>query len=227
MKTIALILAAGSGIRFGGNVPKQFRLIHNRPLLSWTVTQFEKAVKIDEIILVVAEPFLLYTGEKVVDPYSFRKVRKIVVGGATRQQSTYNGLKSLPVSTSYVAVHDGARPVIHPADIDRVVESAQKDRAAILARPVSDTIKRVEADFIISTLDRRKLYHAETPQVFQYDLLMSAFEKAGSDSGATDEASLVESLGFKVKAVIPSKPNVKVTTEENLKYAALLLEEYQ
>lgn len=227
MKTIALIVAAGSGIRFGGNIPKQFRLINDRPLLSWTVTQFERAAKIDEIILVVAEAFLLYAGEKVVDPYSFRKLRKIVIGGATRQESTYNGLKSLPVSTSFVAVHDGARPVIHHSDIDRVVESAQKNRAAILARPVSDTIKRIEADFIISTLDRSRLYHAETPQVFQYDLLMSAFEKAGGDNIVTDEASLVEALGFKVKAVIPEKPNIKITTEDDLKYASLLLEEYQ
>lgn len=225
MKTVALIVAAGRGIRFGGKVPKQFRLIHSRPLLSWTINQFEKASKVDEIVLVVSEEFLLYANEKVVNPYSFSKLKKIVTGGATRQESAARGLKSLSISTSYVAIHDGARPIVHHEDINRVIETAQQERAAILARPVADTIKRVESGFIISTLDRDKLFLAETPQVFQYDLLVSAQEKAPRLNSATDDAAMVEALGFKVKTVIPEKPNIKVTTEDDLKFAAMILEE--
>lgn len=225
MKTIALIVAAGQGVRLGGDVPKQFRNIMDRPLLTWTALQFEKAQRVDEIVLVVSEDSLLYANEKVVNPYPFAKLNRIVIGGTTRQESVYNGLKSLPISTGYVAIHDGARPVVHYQDIDQVIETAQKERAAILAKPVPDTVKRVESDFIISTLDRSKLYLAETPQVFQYDLIMSAHEKYQGGQQATDDSFLVESLGFKVRTVVPRKQNLKVTTEEDLRLAGFILEQ--
>jgi 2-C-methyl-D-erythritol 4-phosphate cytidylyltransferase len=225
MKTVAVIVAAGKGERFGSDVPKQFRKIIGRPLLAWTLTRFEKAASIDEIALVVAEEYMLYVNEKIANEYRFSKLTRIIKGGTTRRESVYNGLKSLPISTGCVAIHDGARPLVGGDDIDRVVETAHKDRAAILARPISETVKRVESDFIISTLDRTKLYLAETPQVFQYDLILSAHEKTALSVNATDDAYLVESLGFKVKTVIPRRSNVKVTTEEDLKVAETLLEE--
>jgi len=225
MKTVAMIVAAGRGLRFGGDVPKQFRKIMDRPLLTWTAMQFEEAEGIDEIVLVVSEDFLLYANEEVVNPYRFSKLTRIVKGGETREESVFNGLKSLPISTGYVAIHDGARPVVSIGDINRVVKAAQKDRAAILARPVSDTVKRVEADFIISTLDRTKLYLAETPQVFQYDLIMTAHEKYSRSDKVTDDAYMVELLGFKVKIVVSESANLKVTTEEDLHLANLLLKD--
>jgi len=225
MKTIALIVAAGKGIRFGGEIPKQFRNLHQRPLLSWTIQQFEKATTVDEIIVVVAEDFLLYTNEKIANLFNFSKLSKIVVGGETRAESVRRGLESLPISTSFVAIHDGARPVIDHDDVDSVITAAQKDRAAILARPISDTVKRVEIGYIISTLDRSKLYLAETPQVFQYDLIMEA-HKNNDDPDITDDASLIERSGFKVKTVVPSKPNPKITTEDDMKLAEFLLGEY-
>jgi 2-C-methyl-D-erythritol 4-phosphate cytidylyltransferase len=225
MKTVALIVAAGKGIRFGGDAPKQFRKVNGRPLLTWTALQFEKAATIDETILVVAEDFLLYANETVAAPYTLSKLSKIVVGGETRQESVNRGLESLPISTGYVAIHDGARPVVSPNDIDRVVEVARMERAAILARPIPDTVKRVESDFIISTLDRSKLYLAETPQVFQYDIIMSAHRSHhGNSDLATDDAFLVEVLGFKVRTVVPENPNIKVTTEDDLKLVGILLE---
>jgi 2-C-methyl-D-erythritol 4-phosphate cytidylyltransferase len=227
MKTVALIVAAGRGIRFGGETPKQFRNLNNRPLLSWTIQQFENAGTIDEIALVVAEDFLIFANENVANPFVYTKLKKIVVGGETRQESVYKGLKSLPLSTGYVAIHDGARPVVSSVDIDRVVKAAQQERAAILARPIADTVKRVESDFIISTIDRSKLYQAETPQVFQFDLIVSAHEKFSSNNNATDDAALVEGLGFKVRTVIPENPNIKVTTENDLKIAGLFLENIQ
>ena len=225
MKTVAIIVAAGRGIRFGGDIPKQFRNILDRPLLYWTAAQFEKARSIDEIILVVAEDFLLYAGDKVVASNNFKKLTRIIKGGATRRESVANGLKSLPISSGFVAIHDGARPVIDSDDIDNVVEIAKKERAAILACHIADTVKRVEADYIISTLDRSKLYQAETPQVFQYDLIQAAHEKYIEGKEATDDSSLVESLGFKVRTVIPSRNNLKVTTEEDLELAASIIKE--
>nr|MBN2276224.1 2-C-methyl-D-erythritol 4-phosphate cytidylyltransferase [candidate division Zixibacteria bacterium] len=223
MKTVALIVAAGRGVRFGGDVPKQFRHIMEKPLLSWTIEQFEKAASIDDIVVVVAEEALLFTNEKIVNPFAFSKVRLLVKGGATRRESVCRGLKALPISTNFVAIHDGARPLIDHADIDRVVDAARKDRAAILARPISSTVKRVEGDYIISTLDRTKLYLAETPQVFQYDLIMNAHEKTASDSEITDDACMIEMMGFKVRRVIPKSINIKITTEEDLIIAGLII----
>jgi 2-C-methyl-D-erythritol 4-phosphate cytidylyltransferase len=225
MKTVALIVAGGRGLRFGSGVPKQFRNIYDRPLLTWTVSQFEKAARIDDIMLVIPEEFLLYTHEKVVEPYHFSKLNKIIAGGNTRQESVMLGLRSLPISTSFVAIHDGARPVVNPDDIDRVVEKAGSDRAAILARPIADTVKRIEGDYIISTLDRDKLYLAETPQVFQYDLILAAHQEFITESSATDDAYLVERRGFKVRTVIPGYPNIKVTNEQDLKLAGFFLKE--
>ena len=225
MKTVAVIVAAGKGERFGGDIPKQFRKITGRPLLAWTMTRFEEAASVDEIVVVVAEEYMLYVNEKIANEYHYSKLGKIVKGGASRQESVYNGLKSLPISTGYVAIHDGARPVVASEDIDLVVDTARESRAAILARPISETVKRVEGDFIISTLDRSKLYLAETPQVFQYDLILSAHEKAAKTSDATDDAFLIESLGFKVRTVIPMHSNIKVTTEEDLTAAESFLGE--
>jgi len=223
MKTTALIVAAGRGERLGGKVPKQFRNLMEKPLLAWTISQFEKAEAIDDIFVVTAEEYLLHTNEKVVNPYGFEKVSRIVKGGATRQESVHRGLNALPYSTEFVAIHDGARPIVNHRDIDRVVEVAVKEKAAILARPVSSTVKRVEGSYILSTLDRDKLYLAETPQVFQYDLIMSAHEKMVGGKEATDDSYLIESMGFKVRAVIPENPNIKVTTEEDLIIAGLIL----
>lgn len=224
MSNIAIIVAAGEGKRFGGEIPKQFRLLEDMPLLSRTVSRFERANSVDEIAVVVAEEHLLYVREKIIQPYGFKKVNRIVAGGDSRQESVYRGLKSLPFATSLVAIHDGVRPLVHPSDIDRVITLAGEERGAILARPITETVKRAEGDFIISTLDRARLFLAETPQAFQYDIIMSAHGQAPDKSSASDDASLVESLGFKVKIKIAEYPNIKVTTARDLEYVKFLLE---
>lgn len=226
MKTIALIVAAGSSQRFGGEVPKQFRTVCDRPLLSWTIEKFEKAQSIDNIVIVTAEEYLLHTSQKVVDPYGFNKVTKIVKGGDSRRESVINGLEALPLATDFVAIHDGARPLVSSKDIDQVVEVAQKERAAILAQQASDTIKRCADGFVLNTIDRRILFQAQTPQVFQYDLILSAHKKAqaNNDQSPTDDALLIEEKGFKVKVVEPTSPNFKVTTPTDLYLAEKLLE---
>jgi len=216
MKTIALITAAGRGERFGGDIPKQFRIVNGRPLLSWTINCFEQAVNVDEIVIVVGEEFLLYTNEKVVNPYLFKKVIKIVSGGETRTDSVRKGLKSLPISSGFVAIHDGARPLVDPGDIDRVIETAWQERAAILASQATDTVKRVEGNLVLTTLDRQRIFLAETPQAFQYDIIMSAYEKNKGISEATDDAYFVEKLGFKVRIVKSDCINLKVTKETDL-----------
>ena len=226
MKTYAVIVAAGKSSRLEGMVPKQFREIAGRPMLAWTIGRFEAAKTIDQIVVVVAEENLLYSSEHVVDPYRFDKVTKIVIGGDSRFESVHLGIKSLPLSTQTVAIHDGARPLVTPDDIDRVVSTAQQERAAILAAPISDTVKRVQDGFILATLDRTLLYGAQTPQVFQYDLIKAAYERAATENNPdwyTDDASLIEASGFKVKVVEPTGPNLKVTTQTDLDIVRSLL----
>ncbi len=225
MKTIALIVAAGVSTRFGGSVPKQFRELDGIPLLARTIARFEEASSITQIALVVAEEHLLFVSKKIVDAYGFPKVFKIIPGGSTRQESVRRGLAALPLSTDFVAIHDGARPLTAPADIDRVVASAHDERAAMLAIPTTDTIKRAADGYVLATLDRRVLFQAQTPQVFQYDLIKAAHEEAAAagDDSATDDAALIEAKGFKVKVVEPTQPNPKITTQNDLDIAAFLL----
>ena len=223
MKTYALIVAAGASSRFGGVVPKQFRQLCGRPLLAWTISRFESAATIDKIVVVVSEENLLFTSQSIVDPYDFRKVEKIVIGGETRRDSVMRGLKSLPVSTSHVAIHDGARPLTLPEDINRTVELAQKERAAMLAVRATDSVKRVRDGFILGTLERDTLYLAQTPQVFQYDLIMEAHKSAPPDAIVTDDSSVVELLGFKVRVVEPTRSNLKITVKEDLIMAEALM----
>jgi len=225
MKATAIIVAGGSGERFGGEPPKQYQLVAGRPLLSWTVSRFEQAVSIDRIVIVAGEDFLLYVNNQVVNPYGFSKVAKIVPGGATRGESVKRGIDSLPMSTPYVAIHDGVRPLVKPADIDAVVAEAQKHRAAILAAPVTDTVKRAKDGLILATLDRRNLFLAQTPQAFQYDLIKEAYQK-GNQEGleGTDDAVMVEAIGFMVTLVPATGPNPKLTRPEDLEYITMILE---
>ena len=227
MKTIALIVAAGSSTRFGGEIPKQFQNVKGKPLLSRTIEKFQEAESISNIVVVVGEEYLLYTSEKVIDPYDFNKVVKIVPGGESRQESVLKGLEALPISTNFVAIHDAARMLIAIEDINRVVDEAIKERAAILAVKTKDTVKRVAGDYIISTLDRSSLYQAQTPQVFQYDLILKAhreYAQSGVDETVTDDSSLIEKKGFKVKIVEPNSLNFKITTPQDLELAGSLLE---
>jgi len=224
MSTIGLIVAGGSGERFGGEIPKQYRIVVGRPLMSWTISRFEMAAAIDRIVIVAGEDYLLHVNNTVVNPYEFQKVFKIVPGGATRAESVMKGLESLPLATSYVAIHDAVRPLVKPADIDTVVREAQAHRAAILGRPVTDTVKRAREGLIMATLDRSNMFFAETPQVFQYDLIKEAYA-AGMRSGleATDDAALVEAIGFKVKMIQSTGANPKLTTADDMAFIEMML----
>ncbi len=225
MSTMGLIVAGGSGIRYGADTPKQYQMVAGRPLLSWTLARFEKASAINRVVVVVAEDFLLYVNNQVINPYGYEKVFKVVPGGATRAESVWRGLEALPLSTAYVAIHDGVRPLIKPSDIDVVVHEAHKHRAAILGRPADETVKRAKAGLILATLDRDKLFLAETPQAFQFDIIKEAYQQGMARSlSATDDAAMVEALGFKVRLVESTGPNPKLTTRDQLEFIKMMLE---
>ena len=221
----AIVLAAGSGTRMGTDIPKQFLDLAGRPVLAWTLTAFERADRIDRVILVV--------GREHVDAcraqfgrQNFSKVVEVVIGGAERQDSVANGLRAIPTTAGVVAVHDGARAYVTPEDIDAVVLAAMERGAAVLGTPVTDTIKRVNGDQIAETLDRSTLRSVQTPQAFRREVICRAHRSAReSRYVGTDEAALVERLGEAVVIVPGRWDNIKITSPEDLDLGMYILEQ--
>jgi len=205
-------------------VPKLLMQVGQRPILAHTLSAFEAANLVDEVLLVVAEPMMNVVVKEVVDIYGFQKVSKIISGGTTRQDSVYAGLKALDPSTQLVVIHDGARPLITPELIDLAVERAAQHQAVAVAVRPKDTIKRGDGQYLFATLNRSELWVIQTPQVFQRDLILSAHQQALREGyQATDDASLVEVLGKKVFVVEGRYDNIKVTTPEDLTYMEMVL----
>lgn len=225
MKIIAIIAAGGQGKRIAGNLPKQFLMLKDKPILAYTVEKFERCELIDEIILVVPEDYLAYCSQAIVDKYGFKKVRKVTCGGKERQDSVYLGLKACPNTTSIVVVHNGVRPLISVDKISESIRICEKKKAVVLAMPVKETVKRVEQGNIITTLDRDKIWLIQTPQTFEYKLIMDAYQKAEKDNFVgTDDSALVERLGHEVTVLEGDYKNIKITTIEDLQIAEKLLE---
>ena len=222
MKVGAIIPAAGRGKRIGASVPKQFLEIQGRPLLHHTLMVFASCKLIDYVVLVMPRADVDEMGEDWLNKYEI--VRKVVVGGEQRQDSVYNGFSSLEEGTDIVVVHDGVRPFTTPQMITATVEAAQQHGAAITAIPVSDTVKQAADGFVKQTVSRDGLWRVQTPQAFQCGLLQQAFKKAKKDSYyGTDEGSLVEYLGERVKIVPGSELNIKITRKEDLVLGESLL----
>jgi len=222
MKVGAIIPAAGRGKRIGASVPKQFLEIQGRPLLHHTLTVFASCKLIDYVVLVMPRADVDEMGEDWLNKYEI--VRKVVVGGEQRQDSVYNGFSFLEEGTDIVVVHDGVRPFTTPQMIIATVEAAQQHGAAITAIPVSDTVKQAADGFVKQTVSRDGLWRVQTPQAFQCGLLQQAFKKAKKDSYyGTDEGSLVEYLGERVKIVPGSELNIKISRKEDLVLGESLL----
>ena len=222
MKVGAIIPAAGRGKRIGASVPKQFLEIQGKPLLHHTLTVFASCKLIDYVVLVMPQADVDEMGEDWLNKYDI--VREVVVGGEQRQDSVYNGFNSLEEGTDIVVVHDGVRPFTTPQMITATVEAAQQHGAAITAIPVSDTVKQAADGFVKQTVSRDGLWRVQTPQAFQYGLLQQAFKKAKKDSYyGTDEGSLIEYLGERVRIVPGSELNIKITRKEDLVLGERLL----
>ena len=223
---IAIIAAAGTGSRMASDRPKQFLQLAGTPIIFHTLKPFELCESIQEVIVVLpaeeSAAFLALAGKQ-----GLRKLARVVPGGATRADSVKRGLMAIRSATAeIVAVHDGVRPFVSVAEIDNTIAAAQRDGAAILATPVTDTIKLVEGDAVVKTLERRNLRQALTPQCFRYELLRKAYEQADvNDPSLTDESALVERLGHKVTIVEGSARNIKITTPRDLLIAETFLKE--
>ena len=221
---IAIIAAAGTGSRMASERPKQFLQLAGTPIIFHTLKPFELCDSIHEVIVVLpaaeSAEFLAQAGKR-----GLRKLARVVPGGTTRADSVKRGLQAIRAATAgIVAVHDGVRPFVTVEEIENTIEAARRDGAAILATPVTDTIKRVEGDTVVETLARQDLRQALTPQCFRYELLRRAYEQVDvADPTLTDESVLVERLGHSVTVVAGSARNIKITTPRDLLLAEGLL----
>lgn len=220
----AVIVAAGNASRMGG-IDKVMAPLEGEAMIVRTVRQFQTCDAVSEIVIVTREDLILPISGACRE---MGKVKAVVVGGSSRQESVALGLNALSEKIGLVAVHDGARPLVSWQLIDRTIRAANTYGAAAPAIPVKDTIKVVEGRVVQSTPDRATLFAVQTPQVFDFDLLRGALKKA-RDEGAqvTDDCSAVERLGMKVKIVEGDERNCKVTTPMDLKIAEMLLEEME
>jgi len=222
----AVIAAAGQSTRTAG-IDKLFAPLAGRPLLSHTLAAFEACDRVQRVALVVSATNL-ERARGLVSEYGFAKVVAVCEGGARRQDSVRLGLEALG-GCEWVVVHDGARPLVTPELIARGLEAAGETGAALAALPVADTVKESDGDAVLRTLDRGRLWLAQTPQVFRYDLLARAHREirddpsAGLRAGFTDDAAMVEALGVTVRLFAGSPYNIKVTTAEDLRLAEALL----
>ena len=218
----AVIVAAGSASRMGG-IDKVMAPLRGEPVILRTVRAFQETDAIREIVIVTREDLIMPVSDLCA---GLDKVKAVVVGGGSRQESVWLGLNALSKGMELAAIQDGARPLVTPALIDRTVRAAHSYGAAAPAIPVKDTIKVEKSGLIESTPDRSTLRAVQTPQVFDFDLLRGALQKARDDGAeVTDDCSAVERLGMKIRLVEGEERNLKVTTPLDLKIAELLLEE--
>lgn len=223
MKTIALITAAGKGQRMQSSIPKQYLSLGGKPILAQTLQVFEECSSIDGIYIIVPQDQMDRVQKDIVERYHFKKVFKVVRGGKIRQLSVWNGLKAIRSDCAIVVVHDGVRPLITRRLITQSIEVAQKNGAAVVAVLSKDTVKRAASGKKIQTLPREEIWLAQTPQTFQFPLLMKAYQKAHQDDIlGTDDAFLVERLGHPITLVTGDYSNIKITTPEDLALAETL-----
>ncbi len=201
-------------------VNKVFAPLYHKPLLAWAVEAFQACPSVDEAVLVLAEENL-EQGRRLTREYGWSKVAALCRGGNRRQDSVLEGMKQLP-DCHWVVIHDGARPLVCVDLVEKGLDEAQESGAAVAAVPVKDTIKLVSQDsFVQETPDRQALWSVQTPQVFRFDLLVQAHQQAQGE--VSDDATLVEQLGQRVRVYMGSYDNIKVTTPEDLALAEILL----
>lgn len=223
MKTGVVIPAAGKGKRMEAGMNKLFIPIRKKPILIHTLETFVAHERVDQVVIVV-NPGELKQVQQLLHDYRIQNVQ-CVIGGEERQHSVHCGLHALQ-DVDVAMVHDGARPFIHPTDIHRLHQAMETEEAALLAVPVKDTIKVADEHAIIDhTPERESLWAAQTPQAFRLPVLLEAYASAERDGFiGTDDASLVERRGKKIKLVHGSYDNIKVTTPDDLFMSEIILE---
>ena len=231
MKTAAIVLAAGSGSRMGSQIKKQYMELGGKPVVYYALKAFEDSF-IDEIVLVCSKEDTEYCRSHIVAEYGFKKVKCVVEGGPERYISVGNGLKAL-TDCDYVYIHDGARPFLDQEVLNKLKAEVEEHQAVVTAVPSKDTVKIIDKDgFVISTPSRKTVWCVQTPQVFSYRLIRDAYERMEGRAqnveilglSVTDDAMIIEYFTDKrVKLVMGSYSNMKITTPEDMLIAESLL----
>lgn len=223
MIAVAVIVAAGKGERFG-DAGKVMTPLGNRPAIAWTLDAFEQSALVTDVIVVAGEHTQTPISE-LVDHGQWTKVTLVVPGGASRQASMANGVNAAREDADVVLVHDAARPLVTAAQIDATIVAANESGAAILAAPVTDTIKQCQNGVVVKTVDRSALWQAQTPQAFAAPILRNIATLALSGTmEMTDEASLAEHLGHSVSIVESDSSNLKLTHVQDVIIAEAILQ---
>ena len=221
MLVSAIIPAAGSGKRFGEK--KQFKEINGKPLIYYTLAPFFESTVIDDIVVPVQKNDIDEVAS-IIDSITMKKKVKVIEGGKTRQDSIHNALGKINNRTRFVCVHDAARPFITKDLIEKVIRSLKDCDAAIVGSQSTDTLKKVSNGEISSTIDRDKIWCVQTPQVFLKEAIINAYDLAKKQSfQGTDDSSLLERAGYRVKIINDSSTNFKITTNEDWMIAESLL----
>lgn len=219
-----VIVAAGTGSRMKKDINKQFIKLKNKEIVAHTIEKFYNSENIDDIVVVIREDEEEYFNKNIKEKYGFTNI-KVAHGGNERQDSVFNGIKMLKKECEVVLIHDGARPFVTDDIIKRSINKANEYNAVVVGVKVKDTIKVVSDNGnIIDTPNRSYLWAVQTPQVFKYDTITKAYEDAYNNNYyGTDDAMLVERIGYNVKMIEGSYNNIKITTQEDLEFGEQIL----
>ena len=230
MNNTVLILASGMGKRMKAGKNKVFLEINQKPILYYTIKNFELSSVIQNIVLVLKQEEVDFV-RKLIKKYDFKKVKDVIIGGKERQDSSYNGLnfvhKNYNTKDAIIVFHNGANPFVTQSEIENVISEASKFGAAVVAHKTKDTIRKVDSDsFSGGIIEREKLWNMQTPQAIQLNLAKKSFDYAFENNFvATDDCSMVENYGVSVKIIEASENNFKITTPLDLKLAKVILRE--
>ena len=227
-KVYAIIVAAGKGLRMQDSKRKQYKLLGDKPILAHTLMAFNRCEPIDHIILVLPAEDIEFCRKEIIPVAHMDKETRLVIGGAQRQDSVYNGLQAIESDDGIVLVHDGVRPFVRQKHLLACIKGAHQHGACIIGLPAFDTVKQVnENNQIVQTRQRDTLWLAQTPQAFALKLIKKAHAAAKQDGfSGTDDASLVERLGATVKIIPGSRSNIKITDQEDLLLARAILKNW-
>ena len=232
MKTVAIVLAAGSGSRMKSDVKKQYMEIGGKPLIYYSLKAFEESI-IDDIVLVVSRGDVEFVTKEIVQKYGFDKIKKVVEGGLYRYHSVRLGLEAADEDSDYAFVHDGARPFVDRDIIMRALAAVKEYGACVVGMPAKDTVKIADDEgYAKTTPNRDKVWTVQTPQVFSYKKILECYRKLDIEEGElrakgvniTDDAMVMEYYSDqKIKLVEGSYNNIKITTPEDIAVAEVIL----
>jgi 2-C-methyl-D-erythritol 4-phosphate cytidylyltransferase len=230
-KIAAIVPSAGIGKRFGSNKNKAFHMLMGKPVIVWSLELLESIGNVAEIVPVFNKNDL-QEGSRLIKKYGISKIKKIAIGGKERQNSVYNALNLIDKDTDIVLIHDAVRPLVEKAQVEKALKQLEGIDGIIIGVQPKDTIKELfykthkgkNELFVKKTLDRRALLAVQTPQIFKYEVLVKAYKKAMREGFySTDDSAIVEKFGGRIKIILGSYSNIKITTPEDIETARILI----